>query len=73
MTGSCVDLRKYQDVSSVEDAFSKLVSGGKAGYKTVIERKKEPLKCQSCGTILEGNEKFCPECGTPVKKEEKKS
>ena len=62
--GSCLDLRNLQSVEAVEDAFSKLVSGGKAGYKTVIERKKEPLLCGNCKTPLSGEEKFCPECGT---------
>ncbi len=62
--GSCLDLRSLQSVEAVEDAFSKLVSGGKAGYKTVIERKKEPIICENCKTSLSGEEKFCPECGT---------
>jgi len=61
--GSNIDLRHLQNSEAIEDAFSKLVSGGKAGYKTVIERKKEPIKCPSCNRILEGDEKFCPECG----------
>jgi rubrerythrin len=61
--GSCLDLRKYQDAEAIQDVFSQLVSG-KKGYKAVIERKKEPVKCSNCGLILEGAEKFCPECGT---------
>lgn len=65
---SNLDLRKLQSQEAVEDAFSKLVSGGKAGYKTVIERKKEPIKCSKCGTLLEGTEKFCPECGNKIEK-----
>ncbi|MBI5148641.1 hypothetical protein HZA33_03095 [Candidatus Pacearchaeota archaeon] len=64
--GSCRDLRKYLDDEATAAAFSKLVSGGKYGYKTIIERKKEPLKCKGCQKILEGEEKFCPECGTKV-------
>lgn len=64
---SCLDLRKFQDVEAIQDAFSKLVSG-KSGYKTVIERKVEPVICENCKNVLEGTEKFCPECGTPVKK-----
>lgn len=64
--GSSIDLRRFQDVSGVEDAFSKLVSGGRMGYKTVIERKKEEKKCKNCGFILEGSEKFCPECGMKI-------
>ena len=62
--GSCIDLRKLQSAESVEDAFSRLVSGGKSNYKTVIERKKDPIVCESCKTSLSGEEKFCPECGT---------
>jgi uncharacterized OB-fold protein len=61
--GSCLDLRKYVNDQRTFDAFSQLVSGGKANYKTVIERKKEVPKCNKCGIELEGIEKFCPECG----------
>ncbi len=61
--GSNIDLRKYQDPEAVADAFSKVVSGGKAGYKTIIERRKDIPKCPKCSKILEGEEKFCPECG----------
>ena len=69
--GSCLDLRRLQSVESVEDAFSRLVSGGKANYKTIIERKKEQPACENCKTILSGEEKFCPECGTKVVKQDK--
>jgi len=61
--GGCRDLRKYEDDEKVADAFSKLVSGGKWNYKTVIEKKKNEPRCSSCQTRLEGNEKFCPNCG----------
>jgi ribosomal protein L34E len=61
--GSCLDLRRYVNDQKTFDAFSRLVSGGKAGYKTVLERKKEVPKCNKCGRELEGIEKFCPECG----------
>jgi len=60
--GSNLDLRKYQDAESIEDAFSKVVSG-KIGYKTVIERKKVLPKCNKCGKIGEEGQKFCPNCG----------
>ncbi len=56
------DLRKYQDPEVIQDAFSTLVSG-KKGYKAIIERRKDIPKCKSCQKMLEGNEKFCPECG----------
>lgn len=60
------DLRDQLDNQAVYDAFSKLVSGGKMGYKTVIERKVEPVRCTGCSITLKGEEKFCPECGTKV-------
>ena len=70
--GSCLDLRQFQDPSAIQDAFSKIVSG-KAGYKAVIERKVEPIRCsnEACKIILEGTEKFCPECGTKTNFEAK--
>lgn len=61
--GSCLDLRKYNDPSSIQDAYSKIVSGGKAGYKAVIERKKTPPKCIKCGRGGDDGQKFCPQCG----------
>jgi len=61
--GGCRDLRKYQEDDKVVDAFSKLVSGGKANYKTIIEKKVEEKRCCGCHSKLEGNEKFCPNCG----------
>lgn len=60
---SNLDLRKYINNQSTFDAYSKLVSGGKAGYKAIIERKKETPTCKKCEKELEGIEKFCPECG----------
>lgn len=57
------DLRHLQNPSAIEDAFAKLVSGGKAGYKTIIERKKIPPKCSSCGRGGDIEQKFCPQCG----------
>ena len=70
--GSCIDLRKFQDSEAIEDAFSKIVSGGKLNYKTVIERKVEPLKCPKCKNLLSGNEKFCSECGNKLSPEDLK-
>ena len=61
--GGCRDLRKYQETNQVMDAFSRLVSGGKMGYKTVIEKKVEEIRCPGCRSKLEGVEKFCPNCG----------
>jgi RNA polymerase subunit RPABC4/transcription elongation factor Spt4 len=61
--GSCIDLRTYQDANAIQDAFAKLVSGGKMGYKTVIERKKILPKCSKCGRGGDDGQKFCPQCG----------
>lgn len=66
--GGCWDLSDLQESEKVAEAFSRLVSGGKYGYKTIIERKKELPRCSNCGFLLEGSEKFCPECGTKVQK-----
>ncbi len=57
------DLREHMDSDAIADAFSKLVSGGRPGYKTVIERKKIPPKCIKCGRGGEIDQKFCPQCG----------
>jgi len=60
------DLRKFQSGSgakSIEEAFAKIVSGGKPGYKTVIERKKIPPRCTKCGRGGDPEQKFCPQCG----------
>lgn len=60
--GSNLDLRKYQEPEAIEDAFSKVVSG-KAGYKSVIERKKVLPKCNKCGKGGQEGQKFCSQCG----------
>lgn len=65
--GTGYDLTDYQNPEAVEDAFSALVSGNKAGYKTVIERKKDLPKCSECNKVLSGEEKFCPNCGNKIK------
>ena len=69
MSGSCLDLRQYQNSDDMAGIIGKLVSG-KSGYKAVIERRVEPIRCKGCGKILEGTEKFCPECGTKVEKKQ---
>ena len=61
--GSNIDLRKFQNSESIQDAFSKVVSGGKSGYKAVIERKKVPPKCSKCGKGGDEDQKFCSQCG----------
>lgn len=65
--GSCLDLRKYQDGESIQDAFGALLSG-RPGYKPIIERRIDPIKCEKCGFVIKDNSKFCPECGTLVKR-----
>ena len=54
-------MSEMQNSENISDLFGKLVSGRK-GYKAVIEVSKPAPKC-SCGKVLEGTEKFCPECG----------
>jgi len=61
--GSCMNLNHLMEDEGVASAFGKLISG-KSGYKTVIEKDKPIVRCSGCGKILEGDEKFCPECGT---------
>ena len=61
------DLRKFQSDDAIVDAFSKLVSGGRSGYKTIIEKTKPTPKCSACNTMLTGDEKFCPKCGNKLK------
>jgi len=74
MSDYIYDRQKMQEEmqrnDAVLDAFSKIVSG-KAGYRTVIEKKPVIIKCNNCGTILDACEKFCHECGTKVEKENK--
>lgn len=64
-----IDIGKLQENPVVHDAFSRLVSGGKAGYKTTLLKDKPQIKCNNCSFILEGTEKFCPECGAKLKQE----
>ncbi|MGV8142684.1 MAG: hypothetical protein ACP5NS_03545 [Candidatus Pacearchaeota archaeon] len=61
------DLRDQMNSDAVADAFSFLVSG-KRGYKAVIERKVEPIRCGGCNIVLKGEEKFCSECGFKIVK-----
>jgi len=64
--GSCLDLRKLQSETAVQDAYSLLVSG-KKGYKAVIERRKPNPKCVKCGRGGDPEQKFCPQCGGQMK------
>ncbi len=60
--GSNIDLRKYENPESIQEAYSKIVSG-KVGYKAILERKKIPPKCTKCGRGGDIDQKFCPQCG----------
>jgi hypothetical protein len=63
-----MDLRKFQkdgeEKDKVKELFGKILSG-KAGYTTVLDESKPSPKCE-CGFVLDGCEKFCPECGTKL-------
>ena len=61
-------MQEIQKNDDVLDAFSKIVLGGKAGYKTVIEKKPIIIKCHSCQTVVDISQKFCHECGAKVEK-----
>ena len=61
------DLRDQMDNPKVHEAFSFILSG-KKGYKAIIERRVEPVKCIGCNVILKDEMKFCSECGTKVVK-----
>lgn len=61
--GSNIDLRRYQNSESIEDAFSRMVSG-KLGYKTIIERRPDVIFCPKCNKSLGEETKFCPDCGS---------
>jgi rubrerythrin len=65
------DLRKYQDGEEKEKISSIMgkVLSGREGYQAIIETKKVELRCPECNWLLEGGEKFCPECGHKTKPE----
>lgn len=65
--GSNIDLRKYQDVDDLQDAFGKLLSG-KSGYRPIIERRVDPIVCTGCKLVVEGTKNFCPQCGSKLEK-----
>jgi len=61
-----LDLRKFQEgdgQKKVAGILGKILSG-RDGYEAVIEKRKEVRRCPKCNWVLEGGEKFCPECGT---------
>jgi len=56
-------MQEIQQNKDFGDAFSKIVSGGKYGYKAVIETRQVVIQCKGCYTVLEPSMKFCHECG----------
>ena len=59
------DLREQFNDDKTFSSFSQLISG-KTSYKTIREKKQEPMFCSQCKTQLKGKEKFCPECGNRI-------
>jgi rRNA maturation endonuclease Nob1 len=59
------EMNRIQNSEEIANIFGKLVSG-RMGYKAVIDVTKPAPKCEKCGKILEGTEKFCPDCGQPT-------
>jgi len=66
-----LDLRKFQEDGEehdkIKNIFGKLLSG-KEGYETILEKRmetKKVIRC-GCGWVLNGGEKFCPECGAKI-------
>jgi len=63
------DLRKYQvegdDHDKIKSILGKILSGHD-GYEAIIEKRKDEKRCSVCNWVLEGGEKFCPECGNRV-------
>lgn len=61
-------MQDLQKTDAFSDAFSKIVSGGRSGYKAVIEKKQVIIQCKHCYTVLENHMKFCFECGNKAEK-----
>ena len=63
------DLRKYQEKGEEKEKIKSIIGkilSGREGYEALIETKKQEKKCTDCNWLLEGGEKFCPECGTKL-------
>lgn len=60
------DLTKYQEDEDEQTKIAKIMGkmlSGRGDYEAVIEKKKDILRCKDCDWVLQGGEKFCPECG----------
>ena len=67
------DLRKFQEdedeKQKLKSILGKFVSG-REGYEFLEEKKVKKInRCKQCNWVLEGGEKFCPECGALCKKQ----
>lgn len=64
------DLRRFQeegeDQDKIKNIMGKILSGHE-GYEAIIEKKEIQKRCSNCNWLLEGGEKFCPECGEKTK------
>lgn len=63
------DLTKFQKKGENQDKIRKIMGkilSGRDGYDAIIEERKKIKKCDKCDWVLEGGEKFCPECGAKV-------
>jgi rubrerythrin len=61
-----MDLRKFQEEGPEQEKIKSIMGkilSGREDYETIIEKKKEIRRCKECNFVLEGGEKFCPECG----------
>ncbi len=62
-----IDLRKFQeegeDKQKIQSIMGKILSG-REGYEAIVETRNDQLRCVNCNWLLEGGDKFCPECGT---------
>ena len=64
-----VDLRKFQEAGEEQDKIKSIMGkilSGREGYEAIVEKRKEEVRCPQCNWLLEGGEKFCPECGNKM-------
>jgi len=64
-----IDLRKFQEAGEDQDKIKSIMGkilSGREGYETIEEKRTEEKRCPQCNWLLEGGEKFCPECGNKM-------